>query len=194
MDRFYLMESIPDNNRKKLAENSEIVQYDPEELLRGKVHLQNPVFTAKKGFQKFDFLETEMPSMVLFSEKVFQALQTNNIIGWGNQPVKVYEKGSDNYFTYHLLFVMKASSSFNYAASEVISKEYGFVALKGRYFDDVDVKDVDIFVVPKTVMKFVNKRFKEVAEKEKFTNVAFTPNDEFISSIPNNVYQQGLKP
>jgi hypothetical protein len=189
MKRFYLLDTISDNNGKKLAESDNIVDHDQVDLLQGKVRWDNPVFKAKKGFQQFDFLETELPAILLCSQRVIQALTGHSITGWASTPVTVIEKGSGNKVTYHLLHVTKKSGPFNYAASEVISKQHAFVEIKGRYFDATGTDGVDIFFVEKTIMKFVTDRFKDLAEKEKFTNVTFTSNDEVVGSIPNNIYQ-----
>lgn len=192
MEGFYLLGTLANDNSKTLAESDDIVDYDQTLLLQGKVQWNDPVFKARKGFQKFDFLETELPAIMLCSERVVNALTDHGITGWASTKVKVIEKGSGNQVTYHLLHVTSMSGPFNYTKSEVLSKQAGFVEIKGRYFDTTAVSNVDIFFVEKTVMKFVNSRFKELAEKEQFTNITFTPNDKMTGSIPNNVYQQGL--
>ncbi|MDF2193433.1 hypothetical protein [Paraflavitalea sp. CAU 1676] len=74
MNKYYLLKKTPDRDNKKAA-NSSLLDYDQLELLQGRVEIKDKIFRVKKGFDNFDFLETDWPGLKLCSERVVEFLE-----------------------------------------------------------------------------------------------------------------------
>jgi hypothetical protein len=177
---------------KRTAGNPAIVDFDKADLLSGKLKPADLVFKVKKGFERFDFLDTAQPGILLCSQKVVDLLTTNNIKGWDATPVS-FTNNNEVSTAYYLFHIYGKCGPFIYSKSEVISQfGYSFVELKGRYFDESSIDGNDIFVAEGTMMAFVNERLYHLMQQAKLTNIRFEENSEFISSIPFQMYQKSI--
>ena len=160
-------------------------------VVYGNYEAEKPLcFTHYMGSKVFDLIETGWVSVFLFSDRIFDAFEENNITGWKKYCAEVYDKKGELINGYSVLSVTGRCGPIDDDKSELIWRDppvpegNRYQVRMGMYFDISTWDNSDIFIPENSLAIVVTEKVKEVLDNLKVSNFNIQP----VSMIESQVF------
>jgi len=157
---------------------------DAFKLTRGEVAPREPVkATWVMGRKKpADIVWANHVAPIIISDRVRKVITNHGFTGWEFYEISLFGKNGEAISGYSGLVINGRCGRINDSLCKKVSRHFPYktsTVLKGMYFDP-KTWDGSNFFMPEgdNAWRFVTKEVKLVFEREKITNVAFTPLNE----------------
>lgn len=175
-------------------------EVDAFTLLRGEIHIRNPVVVPWKigGNQPTDIIRTTMAYPVIISKRIVDLFRQFGISGWKIYEVILIDKSKRLIQGYFGLSITGRCDSIDLSKSTIVLHQYParkFPCFKGEFFESKSWDGSDLFMQRPdekgntTASIFIDQKVKDLFDREKIRNVKFVRLDEVETDI--SVYEIG---
>jgi len=123
-----------------------------------------------------DFIWTQDPLIVIVSDRVKQALESNGLTGWRTYPVQLRDESERTMLGFSGLTITGRCGSLDWSRSLPVLRTYRsgtFANYRGIFFREDSWDGSDLFMPEDLAWMFTSERFSALAQKLRLRNAKF---------------------